>query len=63
MQKSDRDLMAPNTEPTDAELETVMREALALALERKSISDAWIQHQLREAVAQARARSDLEAPR
>ena len=55
--------MAPNTEPTDAELEMVMQEALTLAIERKCASDAWIQRQLREAVAQARARSDLESHR
>ncbi len=55
--------MAPDTEPTDAELEMVMREALTLAIERKRVSDAWIQHQLHEAVAQARARSDLETHR
>lgn len=55
--------MAPNTEPTDAELELVMREALTLAIERKRVSDAWIQRQLREAVAQARTRSDLETHR
>jgi len=55
--------MAPNTEPTDAELELVMREALSLAIERKRVSDAWIQNQLLEAVAQARTRSDLEMHR
>lgn len=63
MQTHHRDLMAPNTEPTDAELELVMREALTLAIERKRVSDAWIQRQLREAVAQARTRSDLETHR
>ena len=30
-----RDLMAPETEPTDAELQIVMKEALDLALARK----------------------------
>ncbi len=55
--------MAPNTEPTDAELEMVMREALTMVIERKCVSDAWIQRQLSEAVAQARARSDLETHR
>lgn len=50
-----RDLMAPDTEPSDQELETVMREALAVALERKAHSDEWMRRQLWEAVARARA--------
>jgi len=56
-----RDLMAPDTEPTDEELATVMREALAVALERKAQSDEWMRQQLRDAVAQARNRT-LEVP-
>lgn len=52
-----RDLMAPDTEPSDQELATVMREALALALERKAQSDEWMRQQLLEAVAQARERA------
>jgi hypothetical protein len=49
-----RDLMAPETEPTDAELEIVMREALNLALARKQQSDIWMRKQLQETVDQVR---------
>ena len=55
---SARDLMAPETEPTDEELHLVMQEALALALARKRQSDAWSKQRLREEVNAARA-SDL----
>ena len=51
-----RDLMAPDTEPTDEELQLVMREALSLVRERKIISDAWMQQRLADEVAQAFAR-------
>ena len=50
-----RDLMAPDTEPTDEELQTVMREALELALERKRISDDWMKRRLAEEVARVKA--------
>jgi hypothetical protein len=46
--------MAPDTEPTDEELQLVMREALDLALERKKMSDAWMRQQLIEQVKTAR---------
>ncbi len=49
-----RDLMAPETEPTDAELQTVMKEALDLALTRKQQSDIWMRRQLLETVDQVR---------
>lgn len=49
-----RDLMAPDTEPTDEELHLVMGEALNLALERKKSSDAWMRQRLMEEVANAR---------
>ena len=42
--------MAPDTEPTDEELAVVMREARDLALQRKAISDEWMQKQVAEAV-------------
>ncbi|NOU13461.1 MAG: hypothetical protein HOO92_05745 [Methylococcaceae bacterium] len=50
-----RDLMAPETEPTDEELELVMEEALAQAMLRKSQSDAWIKQHLHESVAEVNA--------
>ena len=50
-----RDLMAPDTEPTDAELELVMREACAEAVRLESVSDGWIAARLREAAAAAAA--------
>ncbi len=49
-----RDLMAPETEPTDAELQTGMKEALDLALTRKQQSDIWMRRQLLETVDQVR---------
>lgn len=51
---SKRDLMAPDTEPTDEELQLVMREVLNLALERKKSSDAWMLQRLTEEVQKAR---------
>ena len=50
----DRDLMAPDTEPTDEELALVMREAKELAVARRAKSDAWIAAQLEEATRYAR---------
>jgi hypothetical protein len=44
-----RDLMAPDTEPTDEELALVMREARDLAVKRRAISDAWVAARLKEA--------------
>jgi hypothetical protein len=44
-----RDLMAPDTEPTDEELALVMREARDLAIERRALADAWIAARLEEA--------------
>ena len=59
MQQSNfRDLMAPDTEPTDEELHLVMSEALSLARERKVISDAWMRQRLADEVAQTFARQD-----
>ena len=49
-----RDLMAPETEPTDAELQIVMKEALELAMARKQQSDIWMRRQLLETVDQVR---------
>jgi hypothetical protein len=44
-----RDLMAPDTEPTDEELALVMRAARDLAIQRRALSDAWIAARLEEA--------------
>jgi hypothetical protein len=46
--------MAPDTEPTDEELETVMRAALELALQRRARGKAWIAARLEEAAQYAR---------
>jgi hypothetical protein len=46
--------MAPDTEPTDEELELVMREARDLAIERGKVSDAWVAARLEEAARYAR---------
>lgn len=58
-----RDLMAPDTEPTEAELEVVMRAAARVVRERKQDSDAWLQRQLRDAVAQATGNAPAGKPR
>ena len=52
---ADRDLMAPETEPTDEELHIVMREALDLAVTRKLQSDTWMRQHLLETVTQVRS--------
>jgi hypothetical protein len=52
-----RDLMAPDTEPTDEELALVMREARDLAVARRALADAWIAARLREASEFARINS------
>jgi hypothetical protein len=44
-----RDLMAPDTEPTDEELALVMREARDLAVQRRATADAWVVARLKEA--------------
>jgi len=49
-----RDLMAPDTEPTDEELATVMCAARDLAIQRRALSDAWIAERLEEAARFAR---------
>jgi hypothetical protein len=53
-QPQHRDLMAPDTEPTDEELAIVMREARDLAVERRKLGDAWIAARLEEASRYAR---------
>jgi hypothetical protein len=42
MQSKPRDLMAPDSEPTDEELALVMREARELAVARRATADAWV---------------------
>lgn len=49
-----RDLMAPDTEPTDEELAAVMVAARDLALQRRALSDAWVVARLDEAARNAR---------
>ena len=51
---NERDLMAPDTEPTDEELALVMREARELAVPERAKSDAWIAARLKEAAQYAR---------
>jgi hypothetical protein len=48
-----RDLMAPDTEPTDEELAAVMIAARDIALQRRALSDAWIAARLEEATREA----------
>jgi|GEM_PF-1558075 len=49
MHVKSRDLMAPDTEPTDEELALVMREARDLAVQRRATADAWVAARLKEA--------------
>lgn len=52
-----RDLMAPDTEPTDEELALVMREARDVAVQRRAKADAWIAARLKEATLYAETHS------
>jgi hypothetical protein len=52
-----RDLMAPDTEPTDEELALVMREAREVAVQRRAKADAWIAARLKEATLYAETHS------
>ena len=52
-----RDCMAPDTEPTDAELAEVMREAAELTRERKRQGEAWLASQIELALAAALQRA------
>lgn len=54
--------MAPDTEPTDAELDAVMQAAARVVRERKRDSDAWLRQQLRDAVTQATGRASVDKP-
>lgn len=51
-----RNPLAADTEPTDAELAQVMREARDSAMARKLESDAWMRRKLAEVVNEARTR-------
>jgi hypothetical protein len=56
MMKPQRDLMAPDTEPTDEELAIVMRAARDEAVRRKRESQESLKRQIAEAVLAARSR-------
>ncbi len=56
-----RDLMAPDTEPTDEELALVMREAREAAIRRRARADAWIAARLEEATRFAREHTRARA--
>jgi hypothetical protein len=58
-----RDLMAPDTEPTDEELALVMREAREVATQRRAKADAWIATRLDEAARFAREQARQRRPR
>lgn len=55
--------MAPDTEPTDEELEEVMVAALELARKRRALSDAWVAARLAEATELAQRASPNAARR
>lgn len=54
--------MAPDTEPTDEELATVMRAARDRARERRALADAWIAARLEEAARFAREHGEPDDP-
>jgi len=56
-----RDLMAPDTEPTDEELAVVMREAREAAIKRRARADAWVAARLEEATRFAREHARVRA--
>jgi hypothetical protein len=51
-----RDLMAPNTEPTDEELDRVMVAARDEARRKRALAQAKLDGEIRDAVAAAAAR-------
>ncbi|MFO0950826.1 MAG: hypothetical protein U0835_06655 [Isosphaeraceae bacterium] len=53
-----RDLMAPDTDPTDEELEAATRTAAEIVRARKAISDAWVAAKIEEATRQVRERRE-----
>lgn len=57
-----RDLMAPETDPTDEELQLVMREALVLAMERKREAEQLIKQQLQDVSAAIKTKLMTSAP-
>lgn len=48
-----RDVMAPDTDPTDEELEIVAKEALHIAMERQAKYDNWVSMTLEQAATEA----------
>jgi hypothetical protein len=62
MPMESRDLMAPDTEPTDEELALVMREARDLAVQRRATADAWVAARLKEASLFGRANTQVRRP-
>ena len=56
MTTPDRDLMAPDTEPTDEELALVMRAARDVAIRRWQLAEEAFRRQIEEAIRVARAR-------
>lgn len=61
--KNTRDLMAPDTEPTDEELEAVMAAARDLAIQQRALSDAWIAARLEEVAKYVRENRRPVTPR
>lgn len=56
-----RDLMSPETEPTDEELALVMRAARDAAVQRRAKADAWIAARLTEASRLAQGQAQAPA--
>ena len=63
MDKPHRDIMAPDTEPTDEELAIVMREALDVAMRRRAAAEERLRESIAEAVRDATARRARPATR
>ena len=54
--------MAPDTEPSDEELEAVMNAARDRALERRAAGEEWLRKQIEAAVEEAKARRRALGP-
>lgn len=58
-----RDIMAPDTEPTDEELDLVMREVQQVVVARKAATKARMRELLADAVREALSRPRADAAR
>ncbi len=62
MPTNHRDMMAPDTDPTDEELEAVAKEALLIATDRRTAYERWISTTLQAATPRAESQPDAPSP-